>query len=218
MRRPALVALVGLLLALLVGLLLAPGVPTAAPPFDALLAVVEGRTIAASDIALARALGVLGFAPSPSPIAREEIERFADVLLIIDEAGRIGISAEPEQTERAWTAVVARVGGEAALARWLDAQRLDRAWAHRLVEYEVIRARFFEARFAAFVFPDEAAVVRALGPGQHDEAGREAARARLIREAAERAQADWLQEARRRMSVRVLMSPGASIAPPFPAP
>ena len=74
MRRPAVVALVGLLLA--------PGAPAAAPPFDALLGVVEGRTIAASDIALARALGVLGFAPSTSPITREEIERFADVLLI----------------------------------------------------------------------------------------------------------------------------------------
>ena len=209
MRGPALLALVGLLLA--------PGVPAAAP-FDALLGVVDGRTIAASDSALARALGVLGFASSSSPITREEIERFADVLLTIDEAGRIGISAEPEQTERAWTAVVTRVGGEAAFAGWLDAQRLDRAWAHRLVEYEVIRARFFEARFAAFVFPDEAAVARALGPGQHDEAGREAARTRLIREAAERAQADWLQEARRRMSVRILRPPGAPIAPPVPAP
>ena len=210
MRRPALVALVGLLLA--------PGLPAAAPLLDALLAVVEGRTIAASDIALARALGVLGFAPSPAPIAREEIERFADVLLILEEAGRIGISAEPEQTERAWTAVVARVGGDAALAAWLDAQALDRAWAHRLVEYEVVRARFFEARFAAFVFPDEGAVVRALGPGQHDEVSREAARARLIREAAERAEASWLQEARRRTSVRILIAPGVSITPPFPAP
>ena len=61
MRGPALLALVGLLLA--------PGVPAAAP-FDALLGVVEGRTIAASDIALARALGVLGFASSSSPITR----------------------------------------------------------------------------------------------------------------------------------------------------
>jgi hypothetical protein len=210
MRRPAVVALVGLLLA--------PGLPSAAPLLDVLLAAVEGRTIAASDIALARALGVLGFAPSSSPIAREEIERFADVLLIVDEAGRIGISAEPEQTERAWAAVVERVGGETALARWLDAQALDRTWARRLVEYEVVRARFFEVRFAAFVFPDEAAVDQALGPGQHDEAGREAARARLIREAAERAQADWLREARRRVSVRMLLLQGASIPPPFPAP
>jgi hypothetical protein len=68
------------------------------------------------------------------------------------------------------------------------------------------------------VFPDEAAIARALGAGQHEEAAREAARARLVREGAERALADWLQEARRRTSVRILPSPGASILPPFPAP
>src|SRR4030095_13502960 len=107
--RPAVVALVGLLLA--------PGLPSAAPLLDVLLAAVEGRTIAASDIALARALGVLGFAPSSSPIAREEIERFADLLLILDEASRIGIAAEAEQTERAWTAVVERLGGGAGRVR-----------------------------------------------------------------------------------------------------
>ena len=210
MRRPAVVALVGLLLA--------PGAPTAAPPFDALLGVVEGKTIAASDIALARALGVLGFTPSTSPIMREEIERFADVLLILDEAGQLSLGAEPEPTEQAWTAVVARVGGDTALARWLEAQALERAWAHRFVEQEVVRARFFQARFAAFVFPDEAAVGRALGPGPHDEAARETARARLIQEAAERAQAEWLQAARRRASIRILIPPGAAIAPPFPPP
>ena len=146
--------------------------------------MVEGRTVAASDIALARALGVLGFSPSPSPITRQEIERFADVRLILDEAGRIGISAEPEQTERAWTAVVD--------ARWA-ARRRSRAGSTRRLSTgrgpagssstRSSRARFFEARFAAFVFPDEAAIERALGPGQHDEAAREAARARLVREA-----------------------------------
>jgi hypothetical protein len=136
----------------------------------------------------------------------------------LDEAGRIGLSADPELTAKAWTAVVARVGGDAALTRWLEAQALDRAWAHRLVEQEVVRARFFQARFAAFVFPDEAAVAGALGPGQHDEAAREAARARLIREAAELAQAEWLQQARRRASIRILIPPGAAIALPFPPP
>ena len=210
MRRPAVVALVGLLLA--------PGLLTAAPLFDTLLAVVEGRTVAASDIALARALGVLGFAPSPSAISRQEIERFVDVLVILDEAGRIGITAEPEQTERAWTAVVERLSGETALARWLEAQALDRAWARRLVEQDVVRARFFEARFAAFVFPDEAAVSAALGPGPHDEPARDAARARLARETAERAQAEWLQGARRRANIQILLPAGGSIAPPFPPP
>ena len=50
--------------ALLSGLAASAG---AAPALDVLLAQVEVRTVAASDIALARALGVLGFAPSTGP-------------------------------------------------------------------------------------------------------------------------------------------------------
>lgn len=212
MRGAAVVALLGL------GLLLAPGAPAAAPLLDALIAVVDGRTVSASDVALARALGVLGFAPSTAPITREEVERFADVRLMLDEAGRIGITAEPDEIERAWTAVATRVGSNGTLDGWLDAQAIDRAWARRLVEQDVIRRRFFEARFAAFVFPDEAAVNDALGPGAHDEAAREATRARLIREAADRAQAEWLQAQRRSATIKILLSPGASLAPPFPPP
>jgi hypothetical protein len=210
MRHVAVVALLGLLLA--------PGAPSAGPLVDALIGVVDGRTVAASDVALARALGVLGFAPSTAPITREEVERFADVRLLLDEAGRIGISAEPAEIERAWAAVVARAGSNGAIDSWLDAQGIDQAWARRVVEQDVIRGRFFEARFAAFVFPDEAAVSAALGPGQHDEAAREAGRARLVREAAELAQAEWLQAARRGATIKILLSPGATLAPPFPPP
>jgi hypothetical protein len=207
MRRAAAVALLGLLLA--------PGAPSAAPLLDALVGVVDGRTVSASDVALARALGVLGFQPSTAPITREDVERFADVRLQLEEAGRIGISAEPEEIERAWAAVAARAGGDDALDRWLQAQAIDRSWPRRLVEQDVIRRRFFEARFAAFVFPDEAEVSAALGPGQHDEAARDAARARLIREAANQAQADWLQAARRAATITILLAPGSTVAPPF---
>src|SRR5262249_43556854 len=136
-------------------LLLAPGAPSAAPLLDALIGVVDGRTVSASDVALARALGVLGFQPSTAPITREDVERFADVRLLLEEAGRIGIAADPDEIERAWTAAAARAGGDGALDRWLAAQAIDRAWPRRLVEQDVIRGRFFEARFAAFVFPDE---------------------------------------------------------------
>ena len=210
MRRAAMVALLGLLLA--------PGAPSAAPLVDALIGVVDGKTVSASDVALARALGVFGFAPSTAPISRDEFDRYTDARLLLDEAGRIGISAEPAEIDRAWAAVVARAGGDGALDRWLDAQAIDRAWARRLVEQDVVRGRFFEARFAAFVFPDEAAVTAALGPGQHDEAARQAARTRLIREAADRAQAEWLQAARRRATIQILLPPGTTLTPPFPSP
>ena len=102
--------------ALLSGLAASAG---AAPPLDVLLAQVEVRTVAASDIALARALGVLGFAPTTGPIERSDVERFVDVLLMLDEAGRIGLTVDQADVDRGWAALVARVGSEAALERWL---------------------------------------------------------------------------------------------------
>jgi hypothetical protein len=156
--------------------------------FDALLAVVEARTVAASDIALARALGVLGFAPSPSAIDRAEIQRFIDVLLLLEEAGRVGITADPAQVDRAWTAAVAGWGDEATFQHWLDAHALDRARARRLVEDDVVRARLVETRFAD------------LMEGQ----------------TAEQAEREWLEAARRREGIRVLVPPETSAALPFP--
>jgi hypothetical protein len=195
-----------------------PGAGATAMPLDTLLAVVDARTVAASDIALARALGVHGFVPSTSPITRAEVERFADVLVMLEEADRIGIAVDAASTERAWSALATRVGGEAPLQRWLETHAIDVAWARRFVEADLKHAGFFEARFAAFVFPDDAAVAGRLGPGRHDEVAREHARSQLAREAAERAQAEWLQAARKRAVIRILLEDGATVTPPFPPP
>jgi hypothetical protein len=199
---------------LLAGVAAAPS----AQLIDMLLAQVEARTVAASDVALARALSLLGFTPSTGPIQRGDVERFVDVLLILEEAGRIGLAPEEPEVERAWTAMVARVGSEAALQQWLETYALDRAWVRRLVEADVLRARFFEARFSAFVFVGDEEVSRVLGPGQHDEATRERAREQITRETAEKAQAEWLAAARRKASIRVLIPEGTSVDPPFPPP
>src|SRR5215469_7822019 len=152
------------------------------------------------DTALARALGVFGFSPSRAPITRADVDRYVDVLLILAEAARIGVEAEPAAVDAAWTAVAARVGGEAALTRWLEDQAIDRDWARHMVEEEVVRSRFLDARFAAFVFPNDEAVTRALGPGQHEDDARERVRDRLVREEAVAAQATWLDDARKRAS------------------
>jgi hypothetical protein len=206
-------------LAIVAGWWLLAGVSAAASaPLDALLAQVEARTVAASDVALARALHLFGFAPATGPIERGDVERFVDVLLMLEEAGRIGLVAEEAEVERAWAAMTARVGSEAALQQWLEAYALDRGWVRRLVEAEVLRARFFEARFSAFVFVGDEEVGRVLGPGQHDEATRERARAQITREIAEKAQAEWLAGARRRASIRILLPEGRSVDPPFPPP
>src|SRR5262249_15591793 len=185
---------------------------------DAGLGQVGSRTISASDVALARALSVLGFAPSAAPIERSDVERYVDALLMLDEAGRIGIEIEPAALGAAWTAIGGRVGGGAALERRLQDNAIDRDWASRVVEDDLVKSKFLDARFVAFVFPDDDAINRELGPGQHDEAARERARGRLVRQAASEAQATWLADARRRASIRILLPAGSSVSPPFGAP
>ena len=185
---------------------------------DTLLAVIDSRTVAASDIALARALGVLGFTASAAPMGRSDIARYVDVILILQESERIGISVEPKETDRAWTDAVTRAGGEATVQRWLDDNAIERDWARHVVELDVQRQKFLTERFAAFIIPSEDEITRALAPGQTDEAAREQAREALVRVAAEMAQAEWLAGARRRAAIRILISDGAVIPPPFPAP
>lgn len=185
--------------------------------FDTLLAQVDSKTIASSDIALVRALGIFGYEPTSAPIGRADIDRFVDILLILTEAGRIGLSVEPAQADQAWVAIAERAGGEAAFERWLGEHAIDRDWARRFVQDDLLRSKYFDERFAAFVFPEEDAVTRELGPGQHDEIERERARQKLIRAAALKAQAEWLQGARRRASIKILL-PDASMALPFPPP
>lgn len=185
---------------------------------DTLVAVVDSRTVAASDIALARALGALGFTASTAPMARKDIDRYVDVVLILQESERIGISAEPPETDRAWEAAVARAGGETVIQRWLDGHTIERDWARHVVELDVQRQKFLAERFAAFVIPSEDDVTRALAPGETDEAAREQAREALVRAAAAKAQAEWLEGARRRAAIRILIPDGAVIAAPFPPP
>src|SRR5262249_60676194 len=105
--------------------------PTA--PVDTLLAQTGAKTISASDIALARALGVFGFAPSAAPIERSDVDRYVDVLLMLDEAGRIGIEVEPAALDAAWVAIGIRAGGDAALQHWLEQNAIDRRWARHIV-------------------------------------------------------------------------------------
>jgi hypothetical protein len=189
-----------------------------AEPVDTLLAQVDARTISASDIALARALAVFGFLPSSSPIGRGEVDRFVDVLLILAEAAKIGVEAEPAAVDTAWAAVAARAGGEAALTRWLEDKAIDRDWARVMVGEDIVKSKFLDARFAAFIFPDEQTVTRELGAGQHDDDARERVRDRLIRQAAVEAQVKWLDDARRRASIKILLPDGGSVVPPFTGP
>jgi hypothetical protein len=205
-----------LVIALVAWLLPTTSMPVASGQVvDTLLAVVDSRTVAASDIALARALGAFGFTASTAPMGRQDIDRYVDVVLILQESERIGISVEALETDRAWDAAVARAGGETAVQRWLDGNAIERDWARHVVEQDVQRQKFLAERFAAFVIPSEDDITKALAPGETDEAARERARAALVRAAAERAQAEWLAGARRRAAIRILVVDGTVTPPPF---
>src|SRR5262249_32602455 len=114
----------------------------AAQMVDTLVAVGEARTVGGGDIRLARGLGAVGFTDSAAPMGRKDIEHYVDVVLVLQESERIGISVESAETDRAWDAAVARAGGEAAVQRWLDGNAIDRDWARHAVELDVRRQKF----------------------------------------------------------------------------
>ena len=182
---------------------------------DALLAEVDGQTIAASDVALARALGVLGLGPSPGPVTRADVERVVDARLLVEEARRIGIAAEPPALAAAWAEVAARAGGPTALDAWLDDNHVARDWARGLVEQEILRRRFIEQRFRAFVFVGEAEI-DAAGPAPDGD--REAVRRRLTEAQVEQGLAEWLAAARARARLHIRLAPGATVPLVLPMP
>jgi hypothetical protein len=198
--------------------LLGPPPAGAGTLVDAVAAEVNGEVVAASDIGLARALGLFGFSPSNDPIGPDDALRFIDALLVVQEAERLRIEGGPAEREAAWGQAADRAGGSTALAAWLREVGIAEAWARRLADRDLARRRFVEARFRAFAFVSEAQVAEALGPGDHSGAARERARAALAEEAAGRALAEWLAEARLRAEIRRPAIPPSGIPAPFPMP
>jgi hypothetical protein len=185
---------------------------------DAVLAIVDGAVITASDIALARALGLYGFTPSTHPIDVREVERYVRVQLVTVEAGRLAITPAPDRVEEMWRAIEARAGGATALETWLAANGIDRSWARRAVEAHERWQRFIELRFVEFTFvsPDE--VTAALGPGEHGTEAEERVRARLRRDKSERALTAWVDTRVREATIARVLRNGETLPVPFLAP
>lgn len=200
------------------GLALAPAGVAGGTFVDAVLGSVEARVVTASDIALARALGLLGFAPTAAPIGAGDVDRMLDALLVLQEAEQLDIGGGSDEAEAAWRAVAERLGGRPAVERWLAEAAIEPARAQALVASDARWRRFIELRFADFVLVMPADVAAALGPGQHDAAAVERARARLRAEEAERQLAAWLRESRERATVRRLLGDGEQVPAPFAAP
>jgi hypothetical protein len=185
---------------------------------DAVLAVVDLDVVAASDIALARALGLHGFAASPAPITTADVERFVNVLLVLGEARRLAIQAPEAEVEDAWRTIEAEAGGPVSLDAWLNAVAVPPAWARRAVEAHVRWRRFVRLRFVelTFVMPDE--VTAALGPGAHDGEARARVHAQLREAKAEAALAEWLDARSRTAQVRRVLAPDETVPLPFAGP
>lgn len=169
---------------------------------DAMVAQVGLYTIAASDVALARALGLYGLVPERGPIRAADIDRVIDARLIVAEAERLGISPSPEAVEKAWREVAARRGGMKSFQAWLEEKGISRQWARKLTYADAQRIHFAELRFERFVFIPEEQITRALGPGRHSDDQRERVRETLRKEEADRALTRWLERQRKQAKIR----------------
>jgi hypothetical protein len=170
------------------------------------VAEVEGAVVTATDVALARALGLFELSPTAGGIRASDLERYVDARLLVREARRLGVEISAAERAEAWASVLARAGGEATLDAWLRAVGVDSSWAREIVDDDLRRRRFVDLRFRALAFVFETDVDAALGPGTHSAAARETARARLESEAASRGLAAWLAEARGKGAIRLLLS------------
>ena len=176
---------------------------------DSVLAEVGSRPVMLSDVALARALGVLGLEPSAGPITDTELERYLEAQLALREATQLAVEVSAADVDRAW-----ELAGGAALAARLEAVGIEPAWARRLLEADLRVERFVDLRFRAFAFVTEFDVDEALGPGSHDEATRARTRDRLRAAKVAESFAAWKEDVRQRISIRQL--PG--VTGPWPAP
>ncbi|HSB69036.1 MAG TPA: hypothetical protein VLT62_06875 [Candidatus Methylomirabilis sp.] len=180
------------------------------------MAEVDGSVITASDVALARALSLLGLQPSVEPIRSGDIERMVDAWLEAREAARLRLEITPDEAGEAWRAAASRLGGEAALARWLEDSGIDEAWARRAVDADLRRRRFIDVRFRAFAFASEDQISEALGQGTHSGEARDRMRAVLVQDAVDRELSAWLEDARSRSRIWRQAVPPEGIPVPFP--
>ena len=176
---------------------------------DSVLAEVDSRPVTLSDVALARALGVLGLEPSAGPVTDTELERYLEAQLALREAGQLAVEVPSVDVDRAW-----ELAGGAALAVRLEAVGIEPVWARRLLEADLRVDRFVDLRFRAFAFVTEFDVDEVLGPGSHDAATRARTRERLRAAKIAEAFATWKEDVRQRISIRQL--PG--VTGPWPAP
>lgn len=121
-------------LALASALFVASARPAVAALIDSVVGTVDATAVSASDIALARALGLFGFTWSEEPIRPADVDRYGAALVGALQASRLGIGPTLAELDRAWTELETQTGGAEALRAWLEATTIDAAWARRALE------------------------------------------------------------------------------------
>ena len=101
---------------------------------DVVVGNVGPSIVTASDIALARALGLFGFTPSEAPIDATDVDRYGAALVAVLDASRLGIGPTLPELDEAWTTLETQIGGADALRSWLDATKIDVAWVRRALD------------------------------------------------------------------------------------
>jgi hypothetical protein len=185
---------------------------------DAALADVNGRFLAASDVAIARALSLFGEQPSSGHILRAEVDRLENAWLIDEEARQLRMGGTPQETDSAWQEAANRAGGLPLLEQWMREQDLDPTVVRELVRSDLRWRRYIDLRFRALVFLTDEDIDKALGPGAHSPQARQAAADRLRQDAADRDLSQWLTEARQRSTIRSAEVPTDGIPLPFGPP
>ena len=175
--------------------------PLAARFVDAIVAQVDMNTISASDVGLAKALGLYGLEKT-GPIRPGDIDRFIDARLIVAESLRLEVNPPDELLEKSWNDVVMQRGGMQRFGRWLAEKGVSEDWARQMVRNDARREYFIQLRFVRFVFIPEEDVTKALGRGAHDAKDRDRTREVLREKQASRDLALWLKEQRGRTTIR----------------
>jgi hypothetical protein len=185
---------------------------------DAVLAQVDTRAVTASDIALARALGLFGFTLSADAIGIDDMERAVGIWIVVIQAQRLRLSAVGEGRAEAWRAAADRFGGPPAFEAWLTRVGVEPEWARQMVEDDLDWRQFIDLRFRAFAFVTEDQIRDGLGAEADTPDARARVRAKLEAAEVEARLGEWLAEERRRVPVQRLLAPSDRVPVPFSMP
>jgi hypothetical protein len=185
---------------------------------DAVLAQVDTRAVTASDIALARALGLFGFTLSADAIGVDDMERAVGIWIVVIQAQRLRLSAVGEGRAEAWRAAADRFGGPPAFEAWLTRVGVEPEWARQMVEDDLDWRQFIDLRFRAFAFVTEDQIRDGLSAEADTPDARARVRAKLEAAEVEARLGEWLAEERMRVPVQRLLAPSERVPVPFSMP